>query len=142
MVLSIDISSGLNGNSGRVSPIAVKANTTVAFGAPKLGSIFRFGQEYSGIVHTKEIGFPILEAIELPGLYWDLFQEFNASLHLKQPKVDCHKYSAGKVLVIAGSKGMTGAAILVTYGALRSGAGLTSTTTPAASTRPVLPSPN
>ena len=131
LVLSIDISSGLDGNSGRVNPIAVKANTTVAFGAPKLGSIFRFGQEYSGIVHTKEIGFPNLEDIELPGLNWDLFQEFNASLHLQKPKVDCHKYSAGKVLVIAGSKGMTGAAILSTYGALRSGAGLTTTTTPA-----------
>ena len=46
--------------------------------------------------------------------------------NLKKPKLDNHKYISGKVLIIAGSKGMTGAAILSTSAALRSGAGLQS----------------
>lgn len=129
-VLSIDIPSGLDGNSGLVNPVAVKANATVTFGAPKLGSVFRQGKTHSGMVFTNEIGFPDLDTIDIPALRWDLFDEYNVSGYLEKPKPDTHKYTAGKVLVIAGSKGLTGAAILSTFGALRTGAGLTVTTAP------------
>ena len=130
-VLSVDIPSGLDGNSGLVNPIAVKAETTVTFGAPKVGMLFRDGKEHLGNVITGEIGFPDLDELKLSGLNWKIFPESFAEKSLKKPKTDSHKYSAGKVLVVAGSKGMTGAAILSTYGALRSGAGLTITTAPA-----------
>ena len=126
-VLSIDIPSGLNGDSGKINPKAVKADTTLTFGAAKVGMIFRDGKEYSGKVTTGDIGYP---EIELSGLQWELIEESFISSLLKRPKTESHKYSVGKVLIIAGSIGMTGAAILATFGALRSGAGLTITTAP------------
>ena len=49
---------------------------------------------------------------------------------MKRPELDSNKYTSGKVLIIAGSKGMTGAAILSSNSALRCGAGLTLTTSP------------
>ena len=130
-VLSIDIPSGLDGNSGTVINHAIKSKATVTFGAPKLGCVLRQGKNYSGLIYTKEIGFPNLDTIQIQGLDWELFEEFDVNDILKKPDLNTNKYTAGKVLVIAGSRGMTGAAILSTFGALRSGAGLTITTTPA-----------
>ena len=129
-VISIDIPSGLNGNSGIVDPISVKADETITFGAPKLGMYFRKGPEFCGNVALVDIGFPKINTVVLPGLVWDSFNEDRAKESLSKPKLDMHKYDSGKVLIIAGSSGMTGAAILSTYGALRSGAGLTITTSP------------
>lgn len=130
MVLSIDIPSGLNGRSGKADPIAVKADSTVTFGSYKLGMIFHNGREYSGNVEVPDIGFPELAKVDLSGLHWDMYTNKDANKILNKPNVSSNKYSAGKVLVIAGSRGMTGAAILATYGALRSGAGSTITTAP------------
>ena len=130
IVLSIDIPSGLDCNSGRAIPEGVKAHSTVTFGSQKVGMVFRQGPEYSGQISLGEIGFPPLSQIDLPGLEWDLFTENIAQDILKKPRIDTHKHAAGKVLVIAGSIGMTGAAVLSTFGALRSGAGLTMTTAP------------
>ncbi|MBC8467485.1 MAG: NAD(P)H-hydrate dehydratase [Candidatus Marinimicrobia bacterium] len=126
-VLSIDIPSGLNGHSGMINPIAVRADSTVTIEAPKIGMIFRNGKDYSGDIHVADIGFP---NYKLSGLNWETIDESLVQSLLKRPKVDSNKFSAGKVLIIAGSKGMTGAAILSTYGALRSGSGLTITTAP------------
>ena len=130
IVLSIDIPSGLDCNSGRAIPEGVKAHSTVTFGSQKVGMSFRQGPDYSGEITLGEIGFPPLNKIDLPGLEWDLFTESIAQDILKKPRIDTHKHASGKVLVIAGSKGMTGAAVLSTFGALRSGAGLTMTTSP------------
>ena len=58
LVISIDIPSGLNGNSGIVDPISVKADETITFGAPKLGMYFRKGPEFCGNVAIADIGFP------------------------------------------------------------------------------------
>ncbi|MBT5114922.1 MAG: NAD(P)H-hydrate epimerase, partial [Candidatus Marinimicrobia bacterium] len=126
-VLSIDIPSGLNGDSGMIDPIAVRADSTVTIEAPKIGMIFRNGIDYSGDIYVADIGFP---NYKLSGLNWEAIDESLVQSLLKRPKVDSNKFSAGKVLIIAGSKGMTGAAILATYGALRSGSGLTITTAP------------
>ena len=78
----------------------------------------------------KDIGFPKISENELGGINWKKFSEKKCKKILKKPELDNHKYTSGKVLIIAGSKGMTGAAILSTNSALRSGAGLTITTTP------------
>ena len=102
----------------------------MTFGSQKVGMSFRQGPDYSGEITLGEIGFPPLNKIDLPGLEWDLFTESIAQDILKKPRIDTHKHASGKVLVIAGSIGMTGAAVLSTFGALRSGAGLTMTTSP------------
>ena len=129
-VLAIDIPSGLNGDTGEVSSIAVKADKTITFGYPKLGMILKKGPKYCGQIIEKDIGFPEITDTELGGINWINFSEEKCKEILKKPELDSHKYTSGKVLIIAGSKGMTGAAILSTSAALRSGAGLTITTTP------------
>jgi len=129
-VLAIDIPSGLNGDTGDISSIAVKADKTITFGYPKLGMILKKGPKYCGQIIEKDIGFPKVADTELGGINWIKFSEKKCKEILKKPELDNHKYTSGKVLIIAGSKGMTGAAILSTRAALRSGAGLTITTTP------------
>jgi len=129
-VLAIDIPSGLNGFSGNSNPNSVKADVTLTFGAPKIGMIFRNGPHYSGDVRITDIGYPNLDDIKLTGMEWRQFSESKAKLFLKKPRIDLNKYLSGKVLIIAGSKNMTGAAILSTYGALRCGTGLTITVAP------------
>jgi len=129
-VLSIDIPSGLNADTGEVSAIAVKADKTITFGYPKLGMILKKGPKYCGQIIKKDIGFPEISDTDLGGINWIKFSEEKCKEILKKPELDNHKYISGKVLIVAGSKGMTGAAILSTNAALRSGAGLTITTTP------------
>ena len=129
-VLAIDIPSGLNGDTGQVSSIAVKADKTITFGYPKLGMILKKGPKYCGQIIEKDIGFPEISDNELSGINWIKFSEEKCKEILRKPELDNHKYISGKVLIIAGSKGMTGAAILSTSAAIRSGAGLTITTAP------------
>ncbi len=129
-VLSIDIPSGLNGNSGLSDPIAINADITLALGGIKLGMLLRNGSKYCGRIILDHIGFPKLEKLKFEGVNWNTISENKVKKIFKKPKLDRNKYSSGKVLIISGSKGMTGAAILATYGALRSGAGITLTTAP------------
>tara|TARA_B100000686_G_scaffold355344_1_gene473055 strand:+ start:10045 stop:11577 length:1533 start_codon:yes stop_codon:yes gene_type:complete len=129
-VVSLDIASGLDSNSGLALSECVKPNTTITFGNPKIGMIIRQGKRYSGRYFATDIGFPNLDKIKLPGLKWELFDEITVKRILHKPKDDTDKYNQGKVLVIAGSEGMTGAAILSSMGALRSGCGLTITVVP------------
>ena len=67
-VLSIDIPSGLNGDTGEVSSIAVKADKTITFGYPKLGMILKKGPQYCGQIIKKDIGFPKISDTELGGI--------------------------------------------------------------------------
>tara|TARA_B100001113_G_scaffold353285_1_gene357019 strand:- start:2698 stop:4230 length:1533 start_codon:yes stop_codon:yes gene_type:complete len=129
-VLSIDVPSGLNSDTGTFDPMSVKADATLTFGAPKVGMYLRLGPEYCGDIIVGDIGFPSLDVVEFPGSRWRFNDQDIVQDHFHKPNNDISKHSAGKVLIIAGSRGMTGAAILSTYGALRSGAGLTITTSP------------
>ena len=129
-VVSIDVPSGLNCDTGTVEPIAIKADLTLALGTSKVGMYLREGPEYCGDIIIEDIGFPSLDKLEFPGMKWELNQKKLVRKHFRKPNNILNKHSAGKVLIIAGSKGMTGAAILATYGALRSGAGVTITINP------------
>lgn len=128
--LSIDIPSGLDSNSGLAKPVAVQADSTATMGSPKLGMVLRQGKYFSGETISENIGFPEIDNFTFSGMNWEIFDERLVSKMFEKVKPDTHKYERGKVLVIAGSRGMTGAAILATMGALRSGSGLTITTTP------------
>ena len=129
-VLSVDIPTGLNADNGNVCNASVKANSTITFGYPKIGMYLKNGPQYCGEIITKDIGFKSLDEVKLPGLKWSIIDNEVPKQFLKIPKIESNKYQAGKVLIIAGAKGMTGASILTTFGALRSGAGLTITTVP------------
>ncbi|MBT3300550.1 MAG: NAD(P)H-hydrate dehydratase [Candidatus Marinimicrobia bacterium] len=130
LILSVDIPSGLDGNLGKIAPVAVLASKTITMRYPKLGMKFGLGKTLCGDIISADIGFPPLKDINLAGRQWRQFDESLAFELLKPPKMDTYKHKQGKVLVLAGSKGMTGAAILSTMSALRSGAGLTKTFVP------------
>ncbi len=121
-VYAVDIPSGISTDSGKVMNTAVRADYTVTFGHQKLGLLLYPGVEYAGIITVADIGFP-REATEQvkPDTYYYETEDF---LRLPQRKNYSHKGTYGKVLVIAGSKGMSGAAYLSAKAAYRTGAGL------------------
>lgn len=127
--VSADIPSGVNANTGRIDSKAVKANLTVSMGYGKIGHFLEPGKSYSGDVHSVDIGFPPVSA-ELDGRQWSVITRewVESKIHPVLPET--HKHRQGKILFVAGSTGMTGAAYLATMGALRSGAGLTVTCAP------------
>ncbi len=123
LVLSVDIPSGVNANCGKVAQNAVIADTTITMGMIKVGMTLEPGKSHCGDVIPIDIGFPDIYA-ELPGLKYRLNDEDLAFKYLRTPDVNTYKHRQGKVLIIAGSQGMTGAAILASQAAMRSGAGL------------------
>jgi NAD(P)H-hydrate epimerase len=129
LVLSIDIPSGVKANSGKIAENAIIADATVTMGMIKVGMTLEPGKSHCGEVIPVDIGFPDIYN-ELPGMKYRMVNEDLAYKYLKAPDVNTYKHHQGKVLVIAGSRGMTGAAILASLGAIRSGTGLVTTCAP------------
>lgn len=128
-IFAIDSPSGIDGKSGLPSPIAIRAHTTVTFEAPKLGLVLEAARPYVGNVVVRPIGIPNIIQQNLPTRCTLLGHEITR--FLPQMHKLGHKGDAGHVLVIGGSKGLTGAAHLSAMAALRSGAGLVSMAVPA-----------
>ena len=122
-VLAIDVPSGLDATTGRAGGECVRATWTCTMGLPKRGFYVHPGRELVGEVHVVDIGIPS-EALDAVGVRDNvLFPDEIAALLPRRPH-DGHKGTFGRVLVIAGSVGYTGAAALTSMAALRSGAGL------------------
>ena len=124
VVLSVDIPTGLQADSGIAEPVGVRANYTVTMGYAKLGLAMQQGPFLAGEIHEADIGFPDNAINKFSGLSWNKALDESISSFLQPLEINTHKYKQGNVLVIAGSKGMTGAAALCSYGSLRVGAGL------------------
>ena len=122
-VVAIDIPSGLGGEFGEVGGIAVRAAVTVTMGLAKTGLVRGEGLKYAGRIEIADIGFPP-EAIDPVAAELELLTpaELAGCLSPRSP-VD-HKGVYGRLLILAGSPGMTGAACLTATAALRAGAGL------------------
>jgi NAD(P)H-hydrate epimerase len=120
-VLAVDVPSGVDGASGEVQGVAVSADLTVCAHAMKVGCVISPGREHAGEVVAVDIGIPP-EADVAPSLVWT----DAASLRGKIPRTaePAHKYSAGALLVVAGSRSMTGAPVMVVRGAHRAGCGI------------------
>ena len=130
-IIAVDIPSGLNADNGLVSPVAVKANVTITFGYGKIGLYLADGKDYAGEIQIEDIGFP-KKALDIKkDIDCKLFTSQNAKEIITKVPSNTYKQDRGKVLIIAGCSGMTGAAILSTYGALRTGSGVTITVCPA-----------
>ena len=120
---AVDIPSGLSSDSGRPLGLCVKADLTVTFGLPKIGQVVFPGCRYVGRLFVIDIGIPpafwpaTKDRVEL------LEADFLAPL-MAERDPEGHKGSYGHSLVLAGSKGKTGAAAMTCLGALRAGAGL------------------
>ena len=122
-VLSCDISSGISADSGEVLGCAVRADVTVTFHLPKTGQLLPPGTEYTGRLVVHDIGIPA-EAqaqVELDGEYvtGEMVRTW-----LPKPRLESHKGDMGKILMVCGSTGFTGAASMAARAALRTGAGL------------------
>ena len=128
-VVSIDLPSGLDADTGQVLGIAVRARETVTIGLPKLGLCLEPGRSRAGRVHVARIGI----ANEAPGVSprGEVWTRAACGRRLPARPADGHKGSYGHVLLIAGSRGKTGAAHLAALGAARAGAGLVTVACPA-----------
>ena len=126
-VLSLDIPSGIDADSGAVLGTVVRAEATVSFGVPKRGNLLYPGFAFGGRLYLSEISFP-------PELTGD--ESIRVSVNIPPPLVfrdpAGHKGSFGKVLIIGGSANYRGAPALAAAGALRSGAGYVRAGIPAA----------
>jgi len=122
-VIAADIPSGIHADTGKAMGAAVRADVTVTFSCAKSGLALEPGCEYSGEVQVWDIGLPrdLLEASCLP---LDVTDIAYIKTHLPQRKAVSHKGDYGKLLILAGSEGLTGAPYLAALSAVRSGAGL------------------
>ena len=120
--VAIDIPSGVDADSGAELGIAVRADDTVTFGAMKLGLLAPVGARLAGRFTSSTWGF----RSALSNTWGTLPRSFRLprSRRGSPPRSQPYKHSAGSVLVVAGSRGKLGAALIVGHGALRAGAGL------------------
>ena len=123
-VVSVDLPSGLDSDSGVPPGETVHASHTVTFTAPKLCHVLSPACELSGHLHVAAIGSP-RELYEQDAAIYLSLSEPGLFAHLFRPRVrDSNKGLYGHALVIGGSRGKSGAAAMAGIGALRAGAGL------------------
>ncbi len=122
-VVSVDIPSGIGSDDGRVYGTAVRADLTVTMAGCKIGQLLYPGAEYCGRLIRQEIGIPTGET--------SVYTYSDADLsRVPVRRAHSHKGTYGKVLLIAGSEGMSGAAVLAARSAFRSGCGMVRVFTP------------
>ena len=119
-IVALDIPSGVDPTTGRVPGSAIQATTTIMFGWPKTGALFQPGRARCGRLVAVEIGFPPLRDGEATGA---LITPDWARARLPVRRPDAHKNSVGRVTVVAGRKGVAGAAAIAGHSAMRAGAG-------------------
>ncbi|MGE5530316.1 MAG: NAD(P)H-hydrate dehydratase [Patescibacteria group bacterium] len=127
-VLAVDIPSGVEADTGAVRGEAVRASLTVTFACPKLGCLLYPGAAHCGELLTAPISLPLPPA---GGSRRFLAEAGDVRAVLPRRPRDAHKGDNGRVLIVGGSAGLTGAPVLAALGALRSGAGLVTAAVPA-----------
>jgi NAD(P)H-hydrate epimerase len=129
-LVSIDLPSGLSADTSLLPGVAINASMTVTLAAPKLPLVLPPGENQVGDLVVADIGIPDEVIKNVKGLRLEFLTRNNV-IGLIEPRViDAHKGDFGRVSLVAGSQGKTGAAYLAAMGALKSGAGLVSVATP------------
>jgi len=128
-VIAVDIASGVNADTGAIMGAAVAADLTVSFGAAKFGHVSYPGAGCCGALELADIGFAPAAFDELGAT--GCFLEAADVAPLVKPRIaNSHKGTYGHPLIVAGSRGKAGAALLASRAALRMGAGLVTAATP------------
>jgi NAD(P)H-hydrate epimerase len=126
-VVATDIASGVNASSGEVEGMAVAADVTVTFHAPKLGHWIAPGKEHTGVLRVTPIGIPEGAPTEpKAGLIDPRVLEL-----APRRAAGSTKFSSGQVVIVGGSRGLTGAVCLASLAAIRTGAGYATAAVPA-----------
>ena len=129
-IVAVDIASGIDGATGAVRGVAVRAHETVTFGRRKPGHLLHPGRAHAGRIRLVDIG---LSEAAIAGLGVTVFANDPALWAALRPRLDAagHKYHRGHALVVSGAMTATGAARLAATAALRAGAGLVTLASPA-----------
>ena len=128
-IVAVDLPSGLDTDRGVPLGVAVQAETTVTFGYPKLGQVVHPGLSYVGELAVVDIGIDS-KAVSTVAPRRELLEEQDVGWLVPAREPDTHKGTFGHLLVVAGSRGKTGAAILACRAAMRVGTGLVSLAAP------------
>lgn len=128
-VVSIDIPSGLNADTGIAEGSVVRADLTVTMGLPKIGLAVADGVEYSGVVEVLDIGIPAEYVDDVESECELICGSDLAPIFPRRSRIS-HKGDYGHVLLIGGARGYSGAIALAGQAALRSGCGLVTVLTP------------
>jgi hydroxyethylthiazole kinase-like uncharacterized protein yjeF len=128
-VLAVDLPSGINGDSGAIMGVAVRATETVTFFRRKPGHLLLPGRIHCGRVRLADIGIDrrVLDEIK-PRTFENIPQVWRHGFPL--PRIDTHKYVRGHAVVVSGDIAATGAARMAARGSLRAGAGLVTLASP------------
>ena len=129
-VVAIDLPTGLSADSHEVEGEAIEASMTVTLGAPKIPLVLPPADAHCGDLVIADIGIPLPILDEIEGPYIEILTRERMREIVPARAADSHKGDFGRVLIVAGSFGKTGAAHLAATGALRSGAGLVTIATP------------
>jgi NAD(P)H-hydrate epimerase len=130
-IVAIDLPSGLSADTPHLIGDCIDASMTVTLAAPKLPLVLPPGEMHAGDVVIADIGIPsdVIEGLE--GAHIELLTPEQLRPLVEPRAADSHKGDFGRVTIVAGSRGKTGAAFLAAVGALRSGTGLVTVATPA-----------
>jgi hydroxyethylthiazole kinase-like uncharacterized protein yjeF len=129
-VASVDIPSGLDADTGEVGSVAIVADYTVTFTAPKMGLLVGAADRHVGRILVRDIGSPpqLIDEVGKSNVHWTEPGDLSQFAIPRRPTG--HKGDYGHALVVAGSVGKSGAAVLASWAALRVGAGLVTVATP------------
>lgn len=129
-VVAIDLPTGISADTHEVEGEAIEASMTVTLAAPKIPLVLPPADTYCGDLVIADIGIPLPILDEVEGPYIEILTRERMREIVPARAADSHKGDFGRVLIVAGSFGKTGAAHLAATGALRSGAGLVTVATP------------
>jgi ADP-dependent NAD(P)H-hydrate dehydratase / NAD(P)H-hydrate epimerase len=118
-IVAVDIPSGVDGTTAAVDGVAVGADLTVTFGAAKTGDVLMPGADFAGDLRVVDIGLP--ENVEVPETA--LTEPGDVVGVWPERAADAHKKASGTLVIVAGSRRMTGAVRLIARAAARIGAG-------------------
>jgi ADP-dependent NAD(P)H-hydrate dehydratase / NAD(P)H-hydrate epimerase len=125
-VVAADIASGVDASTGEVEGAAVRADVSVSFHAPKLGHWIAPGKWHAGEVRVAEIGIPPGDPVDAPA---GLIAPEVLALAPRRGR-ESTKFSSGQVLIVGGSRGLTGAVCMASEAAIRAGAGYATVAVP------------